>query len=184
MPLLADNPWSPPGDEEDTINEIVLEDRGVDAIPLDVSDDRIKHDNLVVQYSRAVSYLREILNHTFLRAVYHTSSRQAQLEYEEVQKNFINDHANDNPDDEPAKFTALDVIDYIETDCLCTNDKALQSIQNTISKMVRHNNQSLLDWLQSFLAPVNKYCKATGQQVLDADDAKMIWKDHLIHQIT
>ncbi len=60
-----------------------------------------------------MSYLREILNHTFLRAVYHTSSRQAKLEYEEVQRNFINNHANDDPNDEPVKFTALDIIDYI-----------------------------------------------------------------------
>ncbi len=87
----------------------MLEDHGVDAIPADGFDDRIKHDNLVVQYSRAMSYLREILNHTFLRAVYHTSSKQAKLEYEEVQRNFINDHANDDPDDEPVKFTALDI---------------------------------------------------------------------------
>ena len=184
LPLLADNPWEPPDDEEDTINQIVLEDRGADAIPADGSEDRIKHDNLVVQYSRAMSYLREILNHTFLRAVYHTSSKQAKLEYEEVQRNFINDHADDDPDDEPVKFTALDIINYIETECLSTNEKALQSIQNTISKMVRYNNQTLLDWLQSFVAPVNKYCKATAQQVLDADDAKTIWKDHFANQIT
>jgi hypothetical protein len=111
-----------------------------------------------------MSYLREILNHTFLCAVYQTSSRQAKLEYEEVQRNFINDHANDNPDDEPVKFTALDIINYIETECLSTNEKALQSIQNAISKMVRYNNQTLFDWLQSFVAPVNKYCKATAQQ--------------------
>jgi hypothetical protein len=161
-----------------------LEDRGLDAIPPDSSEDRIKHDNLVVQYSRAISYLREILNHTFLRTVYHTSSRQAKLEYEEVQRNFINDHANDDPDDAPVKFTALDIINYIETECLSTNEKALQIIQNAISKMVRYNNQTLLDWLQSFVAPVNKYCKATAQQVLDADDAKMIWKDHFMNQIT
>jgi hypothetical protein len=50
--------------------------------------------------------------------------------------------------------------------------------------MVRYNNQTLLDWLQSFVAPVNKFCKATGQQVLDADDAKTIWKDHFKNQIT
>ncbi len=48
LPLLADNPWEPSEDEEDTINETVLEDRGVDAIPPDGSDDRIKHNNLVV----------------------------------------------------------------------------------------------------------------------------------------
>jgi hypothetical protein len=131
-----------------------------------------------------MSFLREILNHTFLRAVYYTSSRQAKLEYQEVQRNFINDHINDDPDDEPVKFTALNIIRYIEAECLCTNEKALQSIQNAISKMVRYNNQTLLDWLQSFVAPINKYCKATAQQVLDAEDAKTIWKDHFINQIT
>jgi len=184
LPLLADNPWEPPDDEENTISEIVLEDRGLDAIPVDGSEERTKYDNTVVQYSRAMSFLREILNHTFLRAVYHTSSKQAKLEYQEVQRNFINDHSNDDPDDEPVKFTALNIIRYIETECLCTNEKALQSIQNTISKMVRYNNQSLLDWLQSFVAPVNKLLKATAQQVLDQDDAKTIWKDHFVNQIT
>jgi hypothetical protein len=57
---------------------------------------------------------------------------------------------------------------------LCSNDKALQSITIAISKMVRYNNQSLLDWLQSFIAPINKYMKANGVANLDADEAKTI----------
>ncbi len=69
-----------------------------------------KHDNNVVQYSRAMVYLREILNHTFLRTIFHTSSGKAELEYQEVQRNFINDHSNYDPDNEPTKFTALDII--------------------------------------------------------------------------
>ena len=110
IPLLADNPWEPSDEEDDTISEIVLEDRGLDAIPNDGSEERTKFDNVVVQYKRTMAYLREILNHTFLRAVFHTSSRQARLEYQEVQRNFINDHSNDDPDDEPVKFTALNII--------------------------------------------------------------------------
>ena len=139
------------GTEDDLIQQIALEDRGMDAIPADGSDERAKHDNTVVQYSRAMAYLREILNHTFLRTIFHTSSRQAKLEYQEVQRNFINDHSNDDPNDPVVKFTALDIIRYIESDCIYNNDKALQSIHNSINKMVRHNNQSLLDWLQSFV---------------------------------
>ncbi len=42
IPLLVDNPWIPPNDEDDTINEIVLEDRGLDAIPNDGSDEKTK----------------------------------------------------------------------------------------------------------------------------------------------
>ena len=184
VPLLADNPWIPPNDEDDTIENIVLEDRGLDAIPIDGSEERTKFDNVVVQYKRTMAYLREILNHTFLRAVYQTSSRQARLEFQEVQRNFINDHSNDDPNDEPEKFTALNIIEYIEDDCLSSNDKALQSIMNTITKMVRHNNQTLLDWLQSFVPLVNKFLKATQQQVLDADESKAIWKAHFANQIT
>jgi hypothetical protein len=131
-----------------------------------------------------MALLREILNHTFLRAIYHTSSEQAMVEYQEVRMNFINDHANDDPNDEPVKITALDIIRYIEAECLSTNEKNLQSVQNAISKMVRDNNQSLLDWLQSFVVPINKHLKATGQQVLDIEDAKTIWKDRFINQIT
>ena len=48
-----------------------------------------------------MAYLREILNHAFLRTIFHTSSGKAELEYQEVQRNFINDHSNDDPDDEP-----------------------------------------------------------------------------------
>ena len=48
-------------------------------IPTDDSDERIKHDNTVVQYSRAMAYLREILNHTFLRTIFHTSSKKQSL---------------------------------------------------------------------------------------------------------
>ncbi len=112
-----------------------------------------------------MAYLRETLNHTFLRTVYNNSSKQAKLEYQEVQRNFtndhinddpvindhinddpvINDHINDDPDDEPAKFTALDIINYIESDCICSNGKALQGIHNSISEMVRYNYQTLLD---------------------------------------
>jgi hypothetical protein len=172
IPLLANNPWERPDDEADTISTVVLEDRGIEAIPADGSDDREKYDNVVVQYSRTMAYLREILNHTFMRAVFHTSSRQARLEYQEVQRNFINDHANDDSDDEPVKFTALVTIEYIERECLCSNDKALQSITIAISKMKRYNNQSLLDWLQSFVASVNKYMKANGVANLDVDEAK------------
>ncbi len=101
----------------------MLKDRGLDAIPNDGSDEKTKFHNVVVQYKRTMAYLREILNHTFLRAIYHTTnSRQAKLEYEEVQRNFINDHSNDDPDDEPEKFTALNIIEYIEEDCLCSYD--------------------------------------------------------------
>ena len=184
IPLLADNPWEPSEEEDDTITEIVLEDRGLDAIPNDGSDEKTKFDNVVVQYKRTMAYLREILNHTFLRAIHHTSSRQAKLEYEEVQRNFINDHSNDDPNDEPVKFTALNIIEYIEEDCICSNDKALQSITNAMSKMVRYNGQTLLDWLQSFVPIVNKYLKATAQQVLDGDEAKTLWKAHFANQIT
>ncbi len=42
----------------------------------------------------------------------------------------------------------------------------------------------MLDWLQSFVAPVNKLLKAMGQDNLGVDEAKTIWKDHFINQIT
>ena len=60
IPLLADNPWEPSDDEDDTINEIVLEDRSLDAIPNNGSDEKTKFDNVVVQYKRTMAYLREI----------------------------------------------------------------------------------------------------------------------------
>ncbi len=42
IPLLADDPWELSNDEDDAINEIVLEDRGLDATPNDGSDEKTK----------------------------------------------------------------------------------------------------------------------------------------------
>ena len=53
-----------------------------------------------------------------------------------------------------------------------------------MSKMVRYNGQTLLDWLQSFVPLVNKYLKATAQQELDNDEAQALWKAHFANQIT
>ena len=67
LPLLADNTWEHPKDEPpkfithdtiDIINVIVTEDCVINAILIEDSDKRIKHDNTVVQYSRAVAYLK------------------------------------------------------------------------------------------------------------------------------
>ena len=67
LPLLADNTWEHPKDEPpkfithdtiDIINVIVTEDCVINAIPIEDSDKRIKHDNTVVQYSRAMAYLK------------------------------------------------------------------------------------------------------------------------------
>jgi hypothetical protein len=42
----------------------------------------------------------------------------------------------------------------------------------------------MLDWLQSFVASVNRFLKASCQDALGTDDAKLIWKDHFVNQIT
>ncbi len=127
-----------------------------------------------------MTYLREILNHSHVPTndIFHTSSGKAELEYQEVH------HSNDDPDDEPTKFTALDIINYIKSDCICSNNKAIQSIRNSISEMVTYNNQTWLDWLQSFVSPLIKFLKATSQQMLDNEKLKTLWKDHFVNQIT
>ena len=50
--------------------------------------------------------------------------------------------------------------------------------------MVRYNNQTLLDWLQSFVPPLNKFLKAASQQTLDNEKLKTLCKDHVVNQIT
>ncbi len=76
LPILADDPWAPGPQEDDEVEKIVLEEMALAAIPTS-ADEKRKYDNTVVLYQSALTLLRELLNHTFLRAVYHTSSRQA-----------------------------------------------------------------------------------------------------------
>jgi hypothetical protein len=57
------------------------------------------------------------LNHTFLRAIYHTSSKQAELEFEEVQRIHHNNEAEallQNANHVTIKFTTKHIIDHIE----------------------------------------------------------------------
>jgi hypothetical protein len=133
LPILAEDPWEPGSNEDDELEKIVLEEMGLSAVPT-TSDDKRKYDNLVVQYKTALTFLRELLNHTFLRAIYHTSTRQAQTEYKEIQRTFVTRNAlKTNPD----IFTAANIIDHIEANCICDNTKALIQIKNTPSLDIR-----------------------------------------------
>jgi hypothetical protein len=87
LPILTDNPFAKGANEKDLIVQITLEDEGIADVPDDAEIPR-KHDNVKFQYERALAYIRELTNHTFLRAVYLTSSRQ-------VQQTFLLEHAND-----------------------------------------------------------------------------------------
>ena len=184
LPRLADNPFAKGLKEDELITEIALEDEGISDVP-DEADDLRKHENVKVQYQKALAYIRELTNHTFLRAVYHTSSHQAQIEYKEVQQTFLIEHANDKLEDgrEPEKFTALNIIAHILKECLCENDKSLVLIQNTFNELIRHNGQSPLKWLQSMLPIQTRYRKAIGKDLSD-DEQKRVWKLHFARQIT
>ena len=181
LPILADNPFAKGDDEDTLITEIALEDEGISDVPDEAeADDLRKHENVKVQYTRALAYIRELTNHTFLRAIYHTSSHQAQIEYKEVQSTFLIEHADDELEDgvDPERFTALNIIAHIEKDCLCENDKSLMLIQNTFNELIRHNGQSLLKWLLIMLPIQTRYRKAMGGQDIDEDEQKRVWKLH------
>ncbi len=80
IPILADNPFAKGLKEDELITEIAREDEGISDVP-EEADDLRKHENVKVQYQKALAYIRELTNHTFLRAVYHMSSHQAQIDY-------------------------------------------------------------------------------------------------------
>ena len=181
LPLLADAPWTKGNQEDDEIEKIVLEELSLAAVPT-AADEKRKYDNLVVQYESAITLLRELLNHTFLRAIYHTSSRQAQNEYKEVQRTFV---AKNSLKTNPTVFTAEDIIDYVKKNCTCDNSKALIQMKNSISSIIRYKGQDLISWFQTFQPLVNKYQKAVGVgNPLDADELKALWKEHFARQIT
>lgn len=163
--LLADHPWQPAEDEDAQVQSLVLEDMGINTTPRRTEDTRT-YDNLIVQYKRALSFIRELMNHTFLRFLYATSTRQAQLEYKEVLVNFLNEQAT-APSDPPVKFTAQHIIDYIKSTCTCSNDKSLQSIRNSILQLTRHKRESPIKWFFRFQPYIIRYNKANKNVSLD-----------------
>jgi hypothetical protein len=175
LPILAECPWEPSANEDDELKKIVLGEMGLLAVPTTL-DDKRKYDNLVVQYKTALTFLRELLNHTFLRAIYHTSTRQAQTEYKEIQRTFVTKNAlKTNPD----IFTARNIIDHIEANCICDNTKTLIQIKNSISVLLRYKGQDLVSWFQTFQPLTNRYQKATGiGTTLNDDKLKALWKEH------
>ena len=186
LPILAENPFAKGDKEKELITAIALEDQGIADVPEQSdADDLRKHENVKVQYERALAYIRELTNHTFLRAIYLTSSHQAQIEYKEVQQTFLLENAAAKLVDgyEPIKFTALNIIDHIEKECLCENDKSLVLIQNTFNELIRHNGQTPLKWLQSMLPIQLRYRKALGKD-LSPDEERRVWKLHFARQIT
>jgi hypothetical protein len=181
LPILANDPWVPGTNEGDEVDAIVLEELGLSLKPRD-QDGKRKFDNMVVQYENALSFLRELLNHTFLRAIYHTSTSQAQGEYKEVQRTFVTQNALKT---NPTVFTAKDIIDHIVAKCTCDNSKALIQLKNTISALIRYKGQDLVSWFQPFQPLITKYQKAIGIGTnLNVDDLKALWKDHFARQIT
>ncbi len=175
LPILADDPWEPGAQEDDEIDTIVLDELGINAKPRS-GDDKKKFDNLVVQYEVALSFLRELLNHTFLRAIYHTSTRQAQGEYKEVQRTFVTQNALAT---NPTIFTAKNIIDHITANCTCDNSKSVIQIKNGISALIRYKGQDLISWFQTFQPLVTRYRKAIGTGTgLNEAELKALWKEH------
>jgi hypothetical protein len=117
-----------------------------------------------------------------LRAIYYTSTRQAQSEYKEVQRTFVTQNALQR---NPTIFTTKHIIDHIEANCTCDNSKALIQIKNGITASIRYKGQDLVSWFQTFQPPVNRYRKAIGLNTrLTDDDIKALWKEHFARQIT
>jgi hypothetical protein len=180
LPILANDPWVPGTNEANELDGIVLEEMGLTTKPRG-ADEKRKFDNMVVQYQNVLSFLRELLNHTFLRAIYHTSTRQAQGEYKEVQRTFVTQNALKT---NPTIFTAKDIIDHIVANCTCDNSKALIQMKNSISALIRYKGQDLVSWFQTFQPLINKYKKAIGAgTTLNDDELKTLWKEHFARQI-
>jgi hypothetical protein len=74
LPILANDPWVPGTSEADEKDTIVLEELGL-TTKLRGQDEKRKFDNMVFQYENALSFLRELLNHTFQREIYHTNQK-------------------------------------------------------------------------------------------------------------
>jgi hypothetical protein len=161
LPLVSDNPWQKCAQEADEILKVVLEDMGLQAAPQQGDHNHHKYVNTTTQYEKQIAYLRELLNHTFLRAVYHTSTKQARLEYKQVQETFLNQNAR-RAANNIQLFTAQTIIDYILTSCVTDNDKSIVQITNAFNDMIRHKGQTLLNWLQLFAPLITKYRRAYG----------------------
>ncbi len=155
LPLVSDNPWQKVAQEADEILKVVLKDMGLQAAPQPGDHDHHKYVNTTTQYEKQIAYLRELLNHTFLRAVYHTSTKQAMLEYKQVQETFLNQNAR-RAANNIQLFTAQNIIDYILANCVTDNDKTIVQITNAFNDMIRHKDQTLLNWLQSFAPLMTK----------------------------
>ena len=76
LPISADNPFAKGLKEDELITEIALEDEGISDVP-DEADELRKHENVKVQYQKALAYIRELTNHVLTSGIPHEQPSSA-----------------------------------------------------------------------------------------------------------
>ena len=178
--LLADNPYAPGGTEDTEIEERVFSEMAINAMPTEAAPlERFRISKL--NYQRAILALRDMVNHTYLRAIYMFSTAKAQEGLKQCHLKFLK--ANAGPvthGTTPPLFTATNIIDYIENDCLSDNSKLIVGRQTEMTQLVRRTGSKPLLWLEQHEQPIRALKLALGTN-LSPEQIKE-WKVHFASQ--
>jgi hypothetical protein len=184
MKIISDNPYEPGADENDAIREMVFGEMQISAIPIDQTTLNRYQVN-VNNYKVEMLSLRDMINHTYLRAIHEVSTLKAKAGIKECHQDFLlaQETAVLAPGASPTLFTARNIIDYIETKCLTDSAKRILACEKRLRALIRRADTKPLEWFEEFVQPLKAYKRALGSVSMTTEMEKE-WKLHFANQIS
>lgn len=179
--LLADDPYAPSSTEDANISRFVLTELDMPAVPRASThnDDKRRYDLLLHSYKIGLLALRDMINHTYLRAIHECSSSPSRKHLRQVHHDFLQEQTRLGT---AVLFTAKNIIKFISDKCTTTNESSIKASLRKLEIYIRNTNQKPHKFLKAFEPLTKRLVKAQGSALSTAQDKA--WKDHFVHQLT
>ena len=176
-----------PAIERQALENISWRQLGLASIPAEprrnasASGEWLKYNRALQANTDAMVKLREYINHCYVWFLHTVSTKEVQDEYKQLHSEFVCAKLRENS---RAKFTAQVLVNHITSHYLTDNTDQIKLLERKIEKMVRYENESLMEWLDRFQNPITKLEIAKEQTITDEDELKALWKDLFVGNIS
>ena len=173
--------------EQEALQDLTWRSLGLATVPTpprsdrNASGDYVKYTRALKANTQAMVKLRELINHCYIWFLYTVSTHEVQREFKQVHQEFIHAKIRESSD---AKFTAQAIVNYVIANYLTENDAQIKLLERQIEKMIRYENEPILDWLNRFQTPITKLEVARGARITDDAELKQLWKDIFANNIS
>ena len=173
--------------ERQALENISWRQLGLATIPAEpkrnasASGEWLKYKRALQANTDAMVKLREYINHCYVWFLHTVSTKEVQDEFKQLHSEFVCAKLRENS---RAKFTAQVLVNHITSHYLTDNTDQIKLLERKIEKVVRYENESLMEWLDRFQKPITKLEIAKEQTITDEAELKALWKDLFVGNIS